>query len=80
MYGLINNCNFNLIDLATSVPQGSILGPLPFSLFIVNVVHVTDKLQFIMYADDTIVYFTWKILTQLLGKEIHVVIFNLTYG
>ena len=34
------------------------LYPLLFSIFINDLIHVTDKLNFIMYADDTTIYFS----------------------
>ena len=59
-YVVYNNCNSNLVDVATGVPQGSILDPLLFGIFINDLIHVTDKLKFIMYADDTTIYFNLK--------------------
>ena len=56
-YVVYNNCNSNLVDVTTGVPQGLILGLLLFSIFINDLIHVTEKLKFIMYADDTTIYF-----------------------
>ena len=35
------------------VPQGSAIGPLPFNIFINDIIKSSDKLSFILYADDT---------------------------
>lgn len=39
--------------LNTGVPQGSVLGPLFFSLYINDLPHVLSSSEIIMYADDT---------------------------
>ena len=52
-YVKYNNYQSELIDISTGVPQGSILGPLLFSICINDLITVSDKLNFIMYADDT---------------------------
>ena len=47
----------DVMAIKTGVPQGSILGPLLFSICINNLVTVSNKLNFLMYADDTTIYF-----------------------
>ena len=48
----------NLKSVNTGVPQGSILGPLFFCILYINdLVTVSNKLNYIMYADDTTLYF-----------------------
>ena len=80
-YAVYNNCNSNLVDVTTGVPQGSILGPLFFSIFINDLIHVTDKLNFIMYAYDTTIYFSLEDFDPATRKEILILNWRkLTYG
>ena len=46
-----------IVEIKTGIPQGSILGPLFFSILINDLVNSSKMLSFLMYADDTTIYF-----------------------
>ena len=45
------------IDVTMGIPQGLILGPLFFSIYIIDIMKASNKFKYIMYADDTMLYF-----------------------
>ena len=56
-YVVFDGCQSEHVEIYTGVPQGSILGPLFFSIYINDLITVSDRLNFLMYADDTTIYF-----------------------
>ena len=52
----INDCDSDLLYVKCGVPQGSILGPKLFILYINDICNVTDMLNFILFADDTNIF------------------------
>ena len=52
----IDGCSSELLDVICGVPQGSILGPTLFILYINDICNVTNLVKFILFADDTNVF------------------------
>ena len=67
-YGSINKINFKLAPITYGVPQGSILGPLLFFLFINDIVNTSNITEFILFADDTNLFFRDSNLNNLILK------------
>ena len=52
----INNHESQLMNISCGVPQGSILGPKLFILYINDMCNVTQIFEYILFADDTNLY------------------------
>ena len=55
-YVCYNNVNSDLKNITCGIPQGSILGPSLFILYINDLCNVSDILKFILFADDTNIF------------------------
>lgn len=53
---VINGYSSRVIEVTSGVPQGSILGPLLFNIFVNDIGYCFHHTQFLMYADDLKVY------------------------
>ena len=63
--------------IVCGVPQGSILGPLLFLLYINDLCEASDALEFILFADDTNVFFSHK-NPELLMHKVYIELCKLT--
>ena len=53
----IDGCSSELLDVICGVPQGSILGPTLFILYINDICNVLYLVKFILFADNTNVFY-----------------------
>ena len=60
----MNGINSDQLNIPYGVPQGSVLGPLLFLIFINDLPKTRKKLKFYLFVDDTNIY----IESQTLGK------------
>lgn len=66
------NCKHsNLQSVTNGVPQGSILGPLLFVLYLNDAIDYIKHCQTIHYADDTVIYYAGKSLEDIENKLSH---------
>ena len=59
-YVNVNSNRSDLQHIICGVPQGSILGPLLFILYINDITKTSNVLDFILFADDTTILYSHK--------------------
>ena len=69
----INGTDSSTLSISCGVPQGSVLGPLLFLLYINDLPNISKKLKFFLFADDTNIYldsYDLKKLEKTINKEL----------
>ena len=61
----INGKSSDLLDITCGVPQGSVLGPLLFLIYINDLPNISNILNFYLFADDTNIYYESSSLDNL---------------
>ncbi len=52
----LKDCTSSILSLSKGVPQGSVLGPILFSSYIINLCDKLPNAKNHLYADDTAIY------------------------
>ena len=61
-YVEVDGVKSGLLPLSTGVPQGSILGPLLFLIYMNDIPNANEDFKYILYADDTTLFSTIQVL------------------
>lgn len=67
----LNNEHSEIKSVTSGVPQGSILGPLLFNIYLNDIININPIAKFIIYADDTSMFFSGSDITDLAGECNH---------
>merc|ERR1712002_317095 len=72
-YVVFDSTDSEKLNITRSVPQGSILGPLLFFLYINDIINSSPLLNYILFADDTNIFHSHKninTLNSMLNNEL----------
>ena len=72
-YVEINGITSNILTISTGVPQGSILGPLLFLIYMNDIPEVSTLFKYIVYADDTSLLNSLSISLNSYDPDIHTI-------
>ena len=64
-YVLYNNVQSQTLDITGGVPQGSVLGPFLFFVYVNDIANCLTHSKLISFADDTTVFFSSKCIIYL---------------
>ena len=64
-YTYCNNTSSKIKSISCGIPQGSVLGPLLFLIYINDLPNISNKLKFYLFADDTNIFYQCSNLEEL---------------
>ena len=65
-YVSFNDCNSNVGNISCGVPQGSILGPLLFLVYVNDMFRVSSILETVLFADDTSLFMSGSNINEMI--------------
>ena len=71
-YVSYDKTNSDMYHISTGVPQGSILGPLLFIIYINALCNASELFKMIIYADDTTLYSTLDVIGNYISKNLNI--------
>ena len=71
-YVSYDKTNSDMYRISTGVPQGSILGPLLFIIYINDLCNASKLFRMIIYADDTTLYSTLDVFGNYISKNLNI--------
>lgn len=67
----MNSYSSTVKPITAGVPQGSILGPFLFNLYVNDIVNINREAKFVNYADDTSIFFSSETGDDLIDMANH---------
>ena len=61
-YVVIDDHSSDMLDMTCGVPQGSVIGPILFKIYINDICNVSDVVKCVLFAEDTNIFCLEKIL------------------
>ena len=61
----LNNKHSSIVEMEYGAPQGSILGPLMFIIYINDIPNICEMAKFILYADDANIIISGRNLAEI---------------
>ena len=77
-YVSYDKTNSNMYRISTGVPQGSILGPLLFIIYINDLCNASKQFKMIIYADDTTLYPTLDVFGNYINNNFNLELTKVT--